>query len=269
MKPTHVRCVRTARVAHARRMHSYTRSCDARSWCSGCARELVLCCAQVLTTGFVMGSVHAFRTRTAPSRHPPYRHDTGSARPACSTPALRPPRHGGGVWADQAAYRRRGGQAAYRRRGGAASAPLERAATRRRRLGRSSSAEARRRHRWSARRHGGGVWAGQAACRQRGGAALAPLERAAASGQVRQRGGAASAPLERGATRRRRLGRSEEQCRHRWSKRRRRRGVWKPSPPAPSSQTPASSAHLQPRAPKLQPRALASSSELPSSRLER
>eukprot|EP00964_Phaeocystis_antarctica_P130515 scaffold94379_cov40-Phaeocystis_antarctica.AAC.1 len=73
MKPTHVRCVRTARVAHARRMHSYTRSCDARSWCSGCARELVLCCAQVLTTGFVMGSVHAFRTRTAPSRHPPYR----------------------------------------------------------------------------------------------------------------------------------------------------------------------------------------------------
>eukprot|EP00964_Phaeocystis_antarctica_P152849 scaffold120902_cov74-Phaeocystis_antarctica.AAC.1 len=110
MKPTHVRCVRTARVAHARRMHSYTRSCDARSWwCSGCARELVLRCAQVLTTGFVMGSVHAFRTRTAPSRHPPYRHDTGSARPACSTPALRPPRHGGGVWADQAAYRQRGG----------------------------------------------------------------------------------------------------------------------------------------------------------------
>ena len=52
MKPTHVRCVRTARVAHARRMHSYTRSCDARSWCSGCARELVLRCAQVLTTGF-------------------------------------------------------------------------------------------------------------------------------------------------------------------------------------------------------------------------
>ena len=52
MKPTHVRCVRTARAAHARRMHSYTRSCDAHSWCSGCAREFVLRYAQVLTTGF-------------------------------------------------------------------------------------------------------------------------------------------------------------------------------------------------------------------------
>eukprot|EP00964_Phaeocystis_antarctica_P031985 scaffold18093_cov113-Phaeocystis_antarctica.AAC.1 len=74
-------------------------------------------------------------------------------------------------------------------RGGAALAPLERAAARRRHLGRpgsaairqrAGSAEARRRHRWSARRRGGG------AARRRGvGTAGARGGTAAASGRIR------------------------------------------------------------------------------------